>query len=55
MKELNLDREGETESVDVIEVNPEVIEEQKKEKQSQITRDSTVRKSRKIELNYQNS
>ena len=37
MKELNLDSEIETESDDVIEVNPEVIEEQKKEKQSQIT------------------
>ena len=37
MKELNLDSEIEKESDDVIEVNPEVIEEQKKEKQSQIT------------------
>ena len=32
MEELNLDSEIETESDDVIEVNPEVIEEQKKEK-----------------------
>ena len=37
MKELNLDSEIEKESDDVIEVNPEVIEEQKKEKESQIT------------------
>ena len=35
MEELN--KHSEKESDDVIEVNPEVIEEQKKEKQSQIT------------------
>ena len=37
MEKLNLDSESKTESDNVIEVNPEVIEEQKKEKQSQIT------------------
>ena len=37
MKELNFHSEIVKESDDVIEVNPEVIEEQKKEKQSQIT------------------
>ena len=35
--ELNLDSESETESDDVVEIIPEVIEEQKKQKQSQIT------------------
>ena len=37
MEELNLDSESETESDDVIEINPEVVKEQKKQKQSQIT------------------
>ena len=37
MKELNFDSESETESDDVIEINPEVVKEQKKQKQSQIT------------------
>ena len=37
MEELHLDSESETESDDVIEINPEVVEEQKKQKQSQIT------------------
>ena len=37
MKELNLDSESETESDDVIEINPEVVKEQKKQKKSQIT------------------
>ena len=34
---VNLDSESETESDDVVEIMPEVIEEQKKQKQSQIT------------------
>ena len=37
MEELNLDIESERESDDVIEINPEVVKEQKKQKQSQIT------------------
>ena len=37
MEELNLDSESETESDDVVNIIPEVIEEQKKQKQSQIT------------------
>ena len=37
MEELNLDSENATESDDVIEINPEVVKEQKKQKKSQIT------------------
>ena len=37
MEELNLDSESETESDDVVEIVPEAVEEQKTQKQSQIT------------------
>ena len=37
MEELNLDSKSETESNDMVEIISEVIEEQKEQKQSQIT------------------